>query len=135
MIIKNSKLTESTKFILENMHSIPTPSEVVCTGKIRNQHTIDSKLEFYSDGWGEFYLFGGHLMSFALIQADSFCSAYDIYLSEYVPCDEMESEDDIETGGFDSCGGYYNENTLYDIVSLNYENCTFDFDIKDVHSN
>jgi len=132
MIIKNSKLTASTRFILENMHSTGDYfTDVTCTGKIRNCHSTDSKLEFYSEGYGEFYLFGGHLMAFALIQADSFCSAYDIYLSEFVPSDELESEEDYETGMFDSCGGYYNECTTSCIVALNPEDYTFDFEIKD----
>ena len=129
MIIENSKLTDSTKFILENMHSNSDTNNVTCTGKIRNRHSSDSTLEFYSDGWGGFYLFGGHLMQFALIQADSFCSAYDIYLSEFVPCDEPEDELDMEYGTFDSCGGFYNERTLSDTVSLDADNYTFDFEI------
>ena len=130
MIIENAKLTPSTKFILENMHSTGSYfTDVTCTGKIRNRHSSDASLEFYSDGWGEFYLFGGHLMSFALIQADSFASAFDIYLSEFVPCDEMETEEDVETGTFDSCGGFYNECTTADIVSLNVDEYTFDFNI------
>ena len=130
MIIENTKLTPSTKFILENMHSTGTHfTDVTCAGKIINPHSSDSRLEFYSDGYGEFYLFGGHLMSFALIQADSFCSAFEIYLEEFVPCDEMETEEDVETGTFDGCGGFYNECTTADIVSLNVDDYTFDFNI------
>jgi len=130
MKITNSKLTSSTKWILENMHSTGDYfTDVTCEGKIRNIHSSDATLKFYSDGWGEFYLFGGHLMDFALIQADSFCSAYDIYLSEFVPSDELESEDDYETGTFDSCGGYYNECTTSYIVALNPDDYTFDFNI------
>ena len=132
MIIENSKLTASTKFILENMHSTGDYfTDVTCTGKVRNEHQSDANLEFYSDGWGDFYLFGGHLMQFALIQAGSFCDAYDIYLTEYVLCDEIESDDDIENGGFDSAGGFYNECTLCDVVSLNPDHYTFDFEIRD----
>ena len=129
MIIANSKLTASTKFVLENMHSTSDTDTVTMTANVRNRHSSDSKLEFYSDGYGEFYLFGGHLMSFALIQADSFCSAYEIYLEEFVPCEEMETEEDVETGTYDGCGGFYNECTMADIVSLNVDDYTFDFNI------
>jgi hypothetical protein len=129
MIIKNSKLTDSTKFILENMHSTNDTNTVTCTGKIRNKHQSDSTLEFYSDGRGDFYLFGGHLLQWALIQADSFCSAYDIYLCEFVLCDEIESEEETENGYFDSCGGFYNESTTSYIVALYPDDYTFDFEI------
>ncbi len=131
MKLNDTKLTPSTKFILENMDNTKERSrETEMSCKIRSQHSSDSKLEFYSDGVGEFYLFGGHLMASALIQADSFYSAYYIYLREYVPCDEIENEDDFEGGTFDDYGGFYNESTTADIVALNTDEYTFDFDIK-----
>ena len=130
MEIRNSKLTESTKWILENMDSA-TNKDVTVGGKLRNKHSSDASLKFYSDGWGDFYLFGGHCLQLALIQASSFDSAYGIYLEEFVPCDEMETEEDIEHGSFDGCGGFYSECTTSYIVSLNPDDYTFDFDIID----
>jgi hypothetical protein len=130
MIIENSTLTPSTKFILENMHSTSDTNTVTMTAKVRNRHSSDATLEFHSDGYGDFYLFGGHLMAFALIQADSFCSAYEIFLEEFVPCDEIESDEDVECGTFDGSGGFYNGSTTSDIVSLDPYSYTFDFKIK-----
>jgi len=128
MEIRNSKLANSTKWILENMHSA-TDEDVTCEGKIRNKHSSDSTLKFHSDGWGEFYLFGGYCLDLALIQASSFDSAYGIYLEEFVPCDEIESEMDIEHGTFDSSGGFYGECTTSLVVALNPDDYTFDFNI------
>ena len=130
MEIRNSKLTESTKWILENMHSTGDHfTDVTCEGKIRNEHSSDARLKFYSDGWGDFYLFGGYCLDFALIQASSQGSAYGIYLEEYVPCDEMETEEDVEYGTFDGSGGFYSECTTSYIAALNPEDYTFDFNI------
>ena len=106
-----------------------TNKDVTVGGKARNKHFSDASLKFYSDGWGEFYWFGGHCLQLALIQASSFGSAYEIYLSEFVPCDEMETEEDFENGTFDGCGGFYSLVTTSYIVSLNPDDYTFDFDI------
>ncbi len=128
MKITNSKLTDSTKWILENMDSA-TNENVTCEGEIMNVGYSTAKLKFYSDGWGDFYLFGGYCLDFALIQASSFDSAYGIYLEEFVPCDEMETEEDVEYGTFDGSGGFYSECTTSSVVALNPDEYTFDFDI------
>jgi hypothetical protein len=130
MIITNTKLTESTKFVIENIHSTSDTNTVTMTAKVRNAHSSDSRLEFYSDGYGDFYLFGGYMMSFALIQADSFESAHEIYMEEFVPCDDMDGEEFDEYGAFDGNGGFYNECTMSNIVALNADDYTFDFDIQ-----
>ena len=130
MQLINTKLTESTKFILEHMDSTSDTNTVTMTAKVRNLYSSDTRLEFHSEGWGEFYLFAGVHMSFALIQADSFESAYEIYLEEFVPCDYLEYDAIPEYGTFDGHGGFYNECTLADIVALNADNYTFDFDIR-----
>ena len=128
MEIRNSKLTESTKWILENMDSA-TNKDVTIKGMLRNNHCFDASLKFYSDGLGEFYLFGGYCLQFALIQASSFGSAFDIYLEEFVRCDEPENNEDIEHGTFDSSGGFYSECTTSDVAALDTDHYTFDFDI------
>ena len=74
-------------------------------------------------------MFGGYLMDFALIQAGNFEAAYEIYLEEFVPCDGMEAEEDMENGTFDGSGGFYDESTTSYIAALDPDDYTFDFDI------
>ena len=127
MKITNSKMTPSTQWILSNMHE--TDSEVTIAGKIRNEHRSDATVEIHHEGEDNWYLFGGHLMSFALVNARTFEDAYEIYLEEFVPHDAPDNEEEIEWGSYDGNGGWYSEVTLSYIMPMNIDDYTFDFDI------
>ena len=111
--------------------------------------------ELYDDAYGSWFLFGGNLMSYALIRAGSFCDAYDIYLSEFVPNDNETLEQEIEEWrrtilptnqdsepyeipseildyyAWDSVGNAYHETTICDIVALNLNNYDIQIEITE----
>ncbi len=87
--------------------------------RIGASHMVGTEtVKVHSDGSREWYLFGGHCMWFALIQADSFGDAFEIYLEEFVAPDDPESESEMEYGYFDSTGNWYSESTIAYIVGL-----------------
>lgn len=96
--------------------------------KATSPHSVGSEaIHTYSDGWGDWYLFAGHLMRWGLIQASSFEDAYDIYLSEFVPADEPYDEEDLDTGYFTGCGHWYSEVTTSYIMQMPLDR--YDFDV------
>ena len=81
----------------------------------------------YDDGIGEWYLFGGYCLYYGLIRADSFASAYEIYLEEFITPDDPSEDADLFDGGiqeamdygtFDSSGNWYSETTTSYIVQI-----------------
>lgn len=105
--------------------------------------------KFYDDCYGKWYLFGGYCLDYALIRADSFQSAYDIYLEQFVPDDNVEYIDEckrlnfgssridtdppIEPEGyyFDDCGNAYHETTTSYIVALRLSDNDIEIELTD----
>lgn len=81
---------------------------------------LGNRLHVYDDGIGQWYLFGGYCEPFALVRADCFDCAYDIYLSEYItPDDELPIDDDEYGAGYiTSDGKWYSEAATSLIVDL-----------------
>ena len=75
-------------------------------------------VKVHSDGFGEWYLFGGHCMWWGLVQAQSLQDAYEMYLEEFVTPDDLEEGDDETLGTFDSSGNWYSEATTSYITKL-----------------
>jgi hypothetical protein len=90
------------------------------TVTVGSSHMVGTEtVKIHSDGFGEWYLFGGHCMWWGLIQAKSWEEAYGIYLEEFVTPDDMpENECELETGTWGDNGEWYNEATTSYIVSL-----------------
>ena len=115
MIIRG-KLTKLDLKLVETAFD----SSADISAKCGASHLVGTEtVKVYSEGYGDWYLFGGHLMRWGLIQADSWGSAYEIYLEQFVPCDEPDDENDLDCGFFDSCGGWYSELTTSYVVALN----------------
>lgn len=101
--------------------------------KATSPYSVGSEaIHTYSDGWGDWYLFAGHLLRWGLIQARSFEEAYDIYLEEFVPAEEPDDELDMVLGHFDSCGGWYSEVTQSYIMQMPLDRYEFDVTITQV---
>jgi len=82
-------------------------------------YDLSETVKVYDDMAGEWYLFGGHCMHWAIIRAGSFCDAYDIYLDEYCgESEEPESEGDSEYGSYTSSGKWFSEVTTSYIANL-----------------
>ena len=80
------------------------------------------KCHFYDDGFGEWYLFGGYCIGYAVIRSNSFCDAYDIYLDEFAGCGELagdESEEDLDHGTFTSSGKWFSAAATSYVIALN----------------
>ena len=98
------------------------------SAKLGRSHTVGTEtVKVHSKGWGTWYLFGGYMMQFALIHAGDFTEAYEAYLEQFVPCDDQDP-DDLESGTYDACGGWYNEITTSSIVALDYR----EYDLWDI---
>ena len=98
----------------------------VSSGYLPDYEGLMNKCRFINESCGKqkFYLFGGMHLTYAFIIASSFCEAYETYLEECVPVDEIEDEDNIDHGTFDGSGGWYSEATTSYIIGLpiaNYE--------------
>jgi hypothetical protein len=92
--------------------------------KVGAKHLVGTEtVKVHSEGWGDWYLFGGHCMWWGLIQANSLEDAYYIYLEEFVTPDDMaETEEELEYGTWDGCGGWYSELTTSTIRELGTHN-------------
>ena len=89
------------------------------SAQLGSSHLIGtSTVKVHSEGWGTWYLFGGYMMSWGLIQADNFSEAYEAYLEQFVPCDDPDADDEL-FGTYDSCGGWYSEATTSNILHAN----------------
>ena len=85
----------------------------------REEYGLSETVKIYDDGFGDWYLFGGHCMHWAVIRADSFCSAYDVYLDEFLGESETpETETDEDYGSFTSSGKWFSEVTTSYVVNL-----------------
>lgn len=88
--------------------------------------TLGATLGIYDDDYGEWRLFGGYCLPYALVRAQSFESAYDIYLEEFVRPDEPEDEQDYENGYVTNGGQFYSESTtcyVYELPLSDYVLC------------
>lgn len=92
--------------------------------KVGAHHLVGTEtVKVYSEGWGDWYLFGGHLMWWGLIQADSFESAYMGYLENCVPADDKPDDDkELELGTWDDLGNWYSEVTTSYVMELGVHN-------------
>ena len=80
-------------------------------------------VKVHSEGWGDWYLFGGYCMWWGLIQANSWEDAYYIYLEEFVTADDMpETEEELEHGTWDGSGNWYSECTTSYVTGLDTAN-------------
>jgi len=111
------KLTKLDLVLIQNAFESNAKISVKCgSSKLVGQETV----VVHSDGCGEWYMFGGYCMNWALIQANSWGEAYEIYLEEFVTADDMpETEDELEYGTFDGNGNWYSECTTSYVTQLN----------------
>jgi hypothetical protein len=74
-----------------------------------NYISID-KIEFHPNGYGEWFFFRGHLLPSALIQADHFSDAYDVYIDECTGMeDPPETQEEAELGYYTGSGKWISE--------------------------
>lgn len=116
MIIKG-KITDLDLKLIETAFHSSADINIRCGS---SHLTGTETVEVYSSGQGDWHLFGGYFLQFALIQADSWESAIEIYIEGYVPCDELDDEDEEGYGYFDSLGEWYNEVTMSYVLGLNF---------------
>tara|TARA_B110000495_G_C22858890_1_gene500818 strand:- start:268 stop:675 length:408 start_codon:yes stop_codon:yes gene_type:complete len=85
--------------------------ELVADIRAISDHCISNeKVEFHPNSYGEWFFFRGHLMTAALIQADHFSDAYDVYIDECVTLDEQpENEEEAELGYYTGSGKWISE--------------------------
>lgn len=84
-------------------------------------------VKVHSEGWGDWYLLGGHCMWWALVQANSWEDAFYIYLEEFVPADDMpedtpEGRAEAECGTWDDNGNWYSESTTAYVTGMDTAN-------------
>ena len=123
------KFGKSAGFLLEQaLHYSDHGCNVVA--KVGSSHLVGTEtVKIHSEGWGEWYLFGGYCMWWGLIQANSWEDAYYIYLEEFVTADEMpEDQEELENGTWDSSGNWYSEVTTSYVTQLD----TASFDKWDI---
>jgi hypothetical protein len=91
---------------------------------VGSSHLVGTEtVKVHSEGWGDWHLFGGYCMHWALIQASSWEEAYEIYLEHFVTPDEMpETEEELECGTWGDNGNWYSECTTSYIVHLDVSN-------------
>ena len=113
------KFGKSAGFLLEQaLHYGDHGCNVVA--KVGASHLVGTEtVKVHSDGWGDWYLFGGYCMWWGLIQASSFEDAYYMYLEEFVTPDDMpEDEEELEHGTWDGSGKWYSECTTSYVTQL-----------------
>ncbi len=92
-----------------------------------------AKCHFYDEDFGEWHLFGGCCIGYAIIRASSLGDACDIYLDEYGGSCEMEdgtTKEELEYGTFTSSGKWFSEATTSFVVALNLNDYEFYCEIK-----
>lgn len=101
-------------------------------GQVGSSRLVGTQsVKFNGDDYGEWYLIGGYCLQTAMIRAGCEQDAWEIYLEEFVPCDEPENEDELEYGSFDSVGGWYSEVTCSYIMFLDpHDYDEWDIEIK-----
>ena len=133
-MILSGQLTELDFFSLDHCNDYLEDSKIeIKIGLKASEYLPDypdlmKECKFYDDGWGNWYLFGGYMMNYAIIHADSFESAYDIYLDEFAgqcEMDENTTEEEIEYGTFTSSGKWFSECTTCYVMALNFSEYEF----------
>jgi len=77
---------------------------------IWDQGIGNDKVEFHPNGFGEWFFIRGHLLPSALIQADTFSDAYDVYIDECTgPEDPPETQEEAELGYYTGSGKWISE--------------------------
>lgn len=127
-MIVNEKPAELTNAILSMLNNACDEGHEITAQRMDHYGSPDT-VHVHSEGWGPWFLFAGYCLPTALIQANNFQDAYDVYLDLHVPCDEPESEEDADHGYFGP-GGWYSEVTTSYIVSLDYTHYDWTFTIK-----
>lgn len=122
----NGKLNKLDLFLLQEAFGGGHKIEAKCGAS----HLVGTEtIKVRSEGWGEWYLFGGHMMWWAMIQANSWEEAFEIYLEDFVASDETpEDEVDEENGHWCDGGKWVSEVTMSYVASLNYS----DYDEWDI---
>lgn len=137
-MIISGQLTTNDFFILDEFENVLDDSKIkIKIGLKASEYLPDypdlmRECKFYNDGFGDWYLFGGYMMHYALINASSFCDAYDIYLDEFAgQCEigEDTTEAEIEYGTFTSSGKWFSECTTHNVLSLPINDYEFLIDI------
>ena len=115
MLIKG-KLSKFDLFLLEDAFS----EDYDIKAKVGASHLTGTEtIKIHSEGWGDWYMFGGYCMNWALVQAKNWTDAYYIYLEEFVPEDTMpDDEEELECGTWDGNGQWYSESTLAYVTHL-----------------
>ena len=116
-------LTDSKidQWILDNYH----PYADIIGATLEFQHeTPDAKV--YDDGFGDWFCIGGYCLPFAMIRAESFCDAFDIYLDEFCVGEEPEDGEEAELGHFTNSGKWFSEVTCSYVVQLWPKKVIFD---------
>jgi len=113
------KLSEAS---LNLVNQALSDHECSITARAGASHLVGTEtVKIHSDGFGEWFLFGGYCMWWGLIQANSLEEAYWIYLEEFVTPDDMpEDECGLEMGTWAGNGNWYSELTTSYITSLNW---------------
>ncbi len=123
MLIKG-KLSKFDLFLLEDAFG----EGYDIKAKVGASHLVGTEtVKVHSEGWGEWYLFGGYCMWWGLVQANSWEDAYYIYLEEFVTADEMpedtpENQGELENGTWDGSGNWYSEVTTSYVTSIDTAN-------------
>ena len=117
MLIKG-KLSKFDLFLLQDAFS----EDYDIKAKVGASHLTGTEtIKIHSEGWGDWYLFGGYCMWWGLVQASSFEDAYYAYLEEFVTPDEApkDIDDSFAEGTFDGSGNWYSECTTSYVTQLN----------------
>ena len=74
-------------------------------------HSIgNTSVEFHPNGYGDWFFMQGHLLPAALIQADHFSDAYDVYIDECTGAeDSPEDAEEAELGHYTGSGKWISE--------------------------
>ena len=127
MLIKG-KLSKFDLFLLQDAFS----EDYDIKAKVGLSDLVGTEtVKVHSEGYGDWYMFGGYCLNWALVQANSFDKAYYIYLEEFVPEDTMpDDEEELEYGTWDGNGQWYSESTTSYVTQLDLHHRLGEWDIE-----
>ncbi len=114
----NGKLNNFDLFLLQEAFNGGHNIEAKCgASRLIGTETV----KVHSEGWGNWYMFGGHCMRWGLIQANTWEEAFEIYVEMFVASDEQPEDDSsVEYGYWCENGKWVSESTMSYIVSLGH---------------
>jgi hypothetical protein len=87
----------------------------------------EQKAGVYDDCFGQWFVFAEAIGPWAVIRAQSFEDALDIFMSEFLPAEQPEDDADAELGTWTGDGKWYSEVTTSYVTSINPERVIVQF--------